>query len=59
VVCAPAHTRAVFYEQLVAQPEAVAAQLLAACGLAWEPRVLQFQATNRSVQTASMVQVRL
>jgi hypothetical protein len=48
---------AVFYEELVERPEAVAAQLLSACGLPWEPGVLKFQDTNRSVQTASMEQV--
>lgn len=48
---------AVFYEELVERPEAVAAQLLSACGLPWEPGVLNFQDTDRSVQTASMEQV--
>jgi hypothetical protein len=47
----------VFYEELVERPEAVARRLLSACGLAWEPGVLQFHDTARSVQTASMEQV--
>lgn len=46
-----------FYEELVERPEAVARRLLSACGLAWEPGVLQFHDTARSVQTASMEQV--
>lgn len=49
----------VFYEELVERPESVAAQLLSACGLGWEPGVLQFHQAERSVQTASMVQVRM
>jgi hypothetical protein len=43
----------------VERPEAVAAQLLSACGLDWDPAVLSFHTTKRSVQTASMTQVRL
>jgi hypothetical protein len=49
----------VLYEDLVAHPEQVARELLSGCGLGWEQRVLQFQATDRPVHTASMVQVRL
>lgn len=49
---------AVFYEELVERPEAVARRILSACGLPWEPGVLQFHDTKRSVQTASMEQVR-
>jgi hypothetical protein len=48
----------VLYEDLVAHPEQVARELLSGCGLGWEQRVLQFQATDRPVHTASMVQVR-
>jgi hypothetical protein len=48
----------VLYEDLVAHPEQVARELLSGCGLSWEQGVLQFQATDRPVHTASMVQVR-
>lgn len=48
---------AVFYEELVDRPEAVLRQLLSACGLPWDPRVLHFHKTERPVQTASMEQV--
>eukprot|EP00879_Flechtneria_rotunda_P017938 GHRR01018801.1.p1 GENE.GHRR01018801.1~~GHRR01018801.1.p1 ORF type:complete len:164 (+),score=39.54 GHRR01018801.1:96-587(+) len=54
----PGRIHTVLYEELVSQPEAVARSLLSACGLSWEPAVLQFQATERPVHTASMVQVR-
>jgi fumarate reductase subunit D len=47
----------VLYEDLVAHPELVARELLSVCGLGWEQGVLQFQATDRPVHTASMVQV--
>eukprot|EP00775_Hariotina_reticulata_P011563 gene11563-11707_t len=54
----PGRMHTVFYEDLVAHPEVVAKDLLAACGLDWEPAVLDFQQTDRPVQTASVVQVR-
>jgi tetratricopeptide (TPR) repeat protein len=46
------------YEETVADLEAVARKLVAWCGLAWEPACLEFHQTNRSVRTASSVQVR-
>jgi uncharacterized protein Usg len=53
----PGRIHTVLYEDLVANPKAVARDLLAACGLDWEPAVLDFQQTDRPVQTASVVQV--
>jgi len=46
------------YEDLVADPERVSRDLLEHCGLAWDVRVLRFHETRRSVQTASLWQVR-
>lgn len=46
------------YEELVARPEAVMRQVLRAMDLHWDPAVLDFQRSNRSVQTHSMQQVR-
>lgn len=53
----PGRLHTVLYEELVVHPEAVARRLLDACGLDWEPGVLQFQHTERPVHTASMAQV--
>ena len=46
------------YEETVADLEGVARKLVAWCGLAWEPKCLEFHQTKRPVRTASAVQVR-
>jgi len=46
------------YEELVADTEAVTRRLLDHCGLAWDPRCLDFHRTERPVRTASAMQVR-
>jgi tetratricopeptide (TPR) repeat protein len=46
------------YEHLVDNFEAEAQQLVAVCGLDWEPACLQFHRTARPVRTASATQVR-
>ncbi len=46
------------YEEVVDDIEASARRLLDWCGLEWDPRVLQFHETQRSVKTASIAQVR-
>ncbi|MCG3200847.1 MAG: Beta-barrel assembly-enhancing protease [Gammaproteobacteria bacterium] len=46
------------YEELVANPEARARALVAACGLPWEERCLAFHEQKRDVRTASIAQVR-
>ena len=46
------------YEDLVTDVEGQSRRLLAHCGLEWDPRGLDFRVTPRSVQTASLVQVR-
>ena len=46
------------YEETVADLEGVARKLVAWCGLAWEPKCLEFQQAKRPVRTASAVQVR-
>ncbi len=46
------------YEETVADLEGVARKLVAWCGLAWEPRCLEFHRAKRPVRTASVVQVR-
>lgn len=48
----------VHYEDLVTNQERVTRELLAACGLAWDPGCLDFHSTARPVQTASAAQVR-
>ena len=49
----------ILYEQVVAEPEATARQLVAAAGLAWDPAVLAFHENrDRVVATASALQVR-
>ena len=54
----PVEIHAVDYEEAVADLEAVARRLVAACGLDWEPACLEFHRTRRPVRTASVVQVR-
>ncbi len=46
------------YEDLVENQEATARDLLDFVGLEWDPRVLEFYKTERSVKTASVWQVR-
>ncbi|MGH6884527.1 MAG: tetratricopeptide repeat-containing sulfotransferase family protein, partial [Geminicoccales bacterium] len=46
------------YEDLVAQPEAVARRMIAFLGLEWEPACLRFHELGRRVVTASFAQVR-
>ncbi len=46
------------YEETVADLEGVARKLVAWCGLAWEPKCLEFHEAKRPVSTASAVQVR-
>ncbi|HEY2678329.1 MAG TPA: sulfotransferase [Steroidobacteraceae bacterium] len=49
----------VAYEDLVRNTETVVRQLIAHCGLEFEPSCLRFHETQRSVRTASSEQVRL
>jgi tetratricopeptide (TPR) repeat protein len=46
------------YETLVADFEQEARRIVAACGLAWEPRCLDFQNADRPITTFSAVQAR-
>lgn len=46
------------YEDVVADTEGQARRILDFCGLPWDPRVLDFHRTERSVKTASSAQVR-
>jgi hypothetical protein len=46
------------YEALVAEPETVARELIAFCGLKWDERCLEFHRIDRNVTTASNWQVR-
>jgi len=46
------------YEDLVENLEAEARRIVAYCGLAWDERCLSFHETARTVQTASLAQVR-
>jgi len=46
------------YETLVGNQEAVSRELIAACGLDWDPNCLEFHRTRRSVATLSASQVR-
>jgi hypothetical protein len=46
------------YEDFVTDFERGAAELVRACGLAWEPQCLQFQSTPRAIVTFSTVQAR-
>ncbi len=54
----PVRLHHVDYEETVADPEAAARRLIAACGLDWEPACLEFHRTTRQVRTASASQVR-
>src|ERR1019366_4853825 len=46
------------YEELVADLEGQARRIVSHCGLAWDPRCLDFHLTQRRVSTASWTQVR-
>jgi len=46
------------YEDLVSDPEAVAQDYLAHCGLDWHPGCLEFYRAGKAAATASMIQVR-
>lgn len=46
------------YEDLVANPDVVAKDYLAHCGLDWHPECLEFYKTDHTATTASMIQVR-
>ena len=46
------------YEDLVSDPEAVAQDYLAHCGLDWHPGCLEFYRAGKVAATASMIQVR-
>lgn len=54
----PDDVHEVAYDDLVARPEPVVRDLLTACGLDWEPDVMDFQARGEPVRTASVWQVR-
>jgi tetratricopeptide (TPR) repeat protein len=54
----PTRVLDVHYERLVTDLEPVARQLVAWCGLDWDPACLNFHNTRRAVRTASAVQVR-
>ena len=46
------------YEELVANPESVAKDYLAHCGLDWHEKCLEFYRDGKTSTTASMIQVR-
>lgn len=46
------------YEDLIRDPEAATRSLIDFCGLDWDPACLEFQKTERTVQTPSRWQVR-
>ena len=46
------------YEAMVADPERSSRELVAWCGLEWDPACLEFYKTRRRVQTTSIAQVR-
>ena len=46
------------YEEVVSDLEVQARRIVAHCGLAWDPRCLDFHLTQRPVRTASAAQVR-
>lgn len=46
------------YDRFVSDPEPLARQLLAFCGLPWDPACLDFHRSRHVVQTASLWQVR-
>jgi hypothetical protein len=54
----PGRVRVQSYERLVADPESEVRELLAFCGLAFDPACLQFHSSGRAVRSASAAQVR-
>lgn len=54
----PGSFHTVEYERLIAAPEPTIRRLVAACGLEWEDTCLNFEKTERAVNTASKNQVR-
>jgi tetratricopeptide (TPR) repeat protein len=54
----PGRIHRVFYERMVADPEAEIRALLATCGLPFEAACLEFHRNERAVRTASSEQVR-
>lgn len=54
----PGAVHEVSYEALVEQPEQIARELLAYCGLSWEDQCLSFHQRKTSVATPSSVQIR-
>ena len=57
-VLPPGRILDVRYEDVVADLEGQARRIVAHCGLDWDPRCLAFHETERTVRTASAVQVR-
>lgn len=55
----PGKVHRVFYENMVADPEAQIRALLSYCGLPFEENCVRFYETERAVRTASSEQVRL
>lgn len=58
VVLPPASVLEVDYERLVSHSEEVVREMLAHCGLPWEPACLEFHQTERGIRTPSRWQVR-
>jgi tetratricopeptide (TPR) repeat protein len=54
----PVKVHEIGYESMVANPETHVRQLIAACGLEWEDRCLNFHRTQRPVRTNSSSQIR-
>jgi tetratricopeptide (TPR) repeat protein len=55
---APGRVTTIQYENFAGGFEQGAANLVAACGLGWEPQCLEFQRTQRAIATFSTVQAR-
>lgn len=54
----PVKVHDIEYERTVADLEGVARELVAACGLEWDPACLEFHQSRRAVRTNSSMQVR-
>ena len=54
----PGFVHTLYYEELIEDPESRVLELLAFCGLDWDPACLRFHETRRPVATASNSQVR-
>jgi tetratricopeptide (TPR) repeat protein len=57
-VLPPGRVIDVHYEELVGDLDGAARRIVAACGLDWDPRCLDFHRTDRPIRTTSSVQVR-